>query len=215
MGKIGSFGDITFEIKENEKGIKALSIQDIEREGDATHSEHQRDGKKPWLEFSNPGLDEVTFTIIADAQFQVKPKSVEKKLRKYKNEGTAKYLTLGGLKVGSNPFVITKMSDAYKTITWNGRVQSIVIDITLKEKPTASKKKKKASKKNDKKTKTAKSAKKNSYDIYTVKKGDSLWKIAKKYYGSGGKYTKIYSANKNQIKNPNLIRVGMKLKIPK
>ena len=48
-----------------------------------------------------------------------------------------------------------------------------------------------------------------------MKKGDSLWKIAKKYYGSGGKYTKIYNANKNQIKNPNLIRVGMKLKIPK
>lgn len=215
MGKIGSFGDVTFEIKENEKGVKALSIQDMVREGDATHSEHPRDGKKPWLEFSNPGLDEVTFTIIADAQFQVKPKSIEKKLQKYKNEGAAKYLTLGGSKVGSNPFVITKMSDAYKTIMWNGRVQSITMDITLKEKPTAHKKKKTASKKNDKKTKTAKSAKKASYDIYTVKKGDSLWKIAKKYYGSGGKYTKIYNANKNQIKNPNLIRVGMKLKIPK
>lgn len=45
MGKIGSFGDVTFEIKENEKGVKALSIQDMVREGDATHSEHPRDGK--------------------------------------------------------------------------------------------------------------------------------------------------------------------------
>ncbi len=49
---------------------------------------------------------------------------------------------------------------------------------------------------------------------YTVKKGDSLWKIAKKYYGNGALYTKIYDANTNKIANPNRIYVGQVLVIP-
>lgn len=48
---------------------------------------------------------------------------------------------------------------------------------------------------------------------YVVKSGDCLWSIAKKYYGDGSKYTKIYNANSN-IKNPALIYPGQKLVIP-
>ena len=49
---------------------------------------------------------------------------------------------------------------------------------------------------------------------YTVKSGDCLWNIAKKFYGDGSKYTKIYEANKDKIKNPNLIYVGQVFVIP-
>lgn len=50
---------------------------------------------------------------------------------------------------------------------------------------------------------------------YTVKSGDCLWNIAKKYYGSGSDYTKIYNANKGTIGgNPNLIYPGQVLTIP-
>ncbi|MDJ1470602.1 LysM peptidoglycan-binding domain-containing protein [Cytophagaceae bacterium DM2B3-1] len=47
---------------------------------------------------------------------------------------------------------------------------------------------------------------------YTVKSGDSLSKIAKNYPGLT--WQKIYEANKDQIKDPNLIHPGQKLKIP-
>lgn len=53
---------------------------------------------------------------------------------------------------------------------------------------------------------------------YTVKKDESLWKIAarKEVYGAGSKWPRIYNANKSKIgKNPNKIKAGMKLVIPR
>ena len=49
---------------------------------------------------------------------------------------------------------------------------------------------------------------------YVVKSGDTLWGIAKKYYGDGTKCNIIYNANKDKIKNPAVINIGWKLKIP-
>lgn len=46
---------------------------------------------------------------------------------------------------------------------------------------------------------------------YTVVSGDSLSKIGKNY---GVSWQTIYEANKDVIKNPDLIQVGWKLKIP-
>ena len=49
---------------------------------------------------------------------------------------------------------------------------------------------------------------------YTVKQGDCLWNIAKRFYGNGSLYTKIYNANRNKIKNPNLIYPNQVFWIP-
>ena len=49
---------------------------------------------------------------------------------------------------------------------------------------------------------------------YEVKKGDTLSKIAKEFYGDPSLYQQIFEANKDQLKNPDLIKVGQKLRIP-
>ncbi|WMI81602.1 LysM peptidoglycan-binding domain-containing protein [Anaerotignum sp. MB30-C6] len=50
---------------------------------------------------------------------------------------------------------------------------------------------------------------------YTVAKGDSLSKIARKVYGDASKWPKIYEANKSMIgKNPNLIFPGQVYVLP-
>jgi len=51
-------------------------------------------------------------------------------------------------------------------------------------------------------------------DRYVVKKGDTLWKIAEHYYGDGSLYKDIFEANKDVLRDPNVIKVGQKLKIP-
>ncbi len=50
--------------------------------------------------------------------------------------------------------------------------------------------------------------------IYEVVAGDNLSKIAKKFYGDANKYTKIFEANKDTLKDPDKIKVGQKLRIP-
>ena len=49
---------------------------------------------------------------------------------------------------------------------------------------------------------------------YTVSKDDTLQKISKKFYGTYSKWTKIYDANKEVIKNPNFVKPGTVLTIP-
>ncbi|MEO8670972.1 MAG: peptidoglycan-binding protein LysM [Tahibacter sp.] len=50
--------------------------------------------------------------------------------------------------------------------------------------------------------------------LYTVKSGDTLGKIAHEMYGKSGDYTKIFEANKPQLKDPDHIYPGQVLRIP-
>ena len=49
---------------------------------------------------------------------------------------------------------------------------------------------------------------------HTVVKGDTLSKLAKQYYGDASQWKRIYDANKDVIKNPDLIYPGQTFKIP-
>ena len=49
---------------------------------------------------------------------------------------------------------------------------------------------------------------------HTIKAGDTLSKLAEQYYGSAGKWEKIYEANRESIKNPNYVFIGQKITIP-
>ncbi|NVJ26778.1 MULTISPECIES: LysM peptidoglycan-binding domain-containing protein [Myxococcus] len=52
------------------------------------------------------------------------------------------------------------------------------------------------------------------YGLYTVKSGDTLGKLAKDIYGDVKLYPKIFDANKDQLKDPDHIKVGQVLKLP-
>ncbi len=50
--------------------------------------------------------------------------------------------------------------------------------------------------------------------IHVVVAGDTLGAIAQKYYGKASAYMKIFEANRDILDNPDLIKVGQKLRIP-
>ncbi|HDQ73362.1 MAG TPA: LysM peptidoglycan-binding domain-containing protein [Chloroflexi bacterium] len=67
------------------------------------------------------------------------------------------------------------------------------------------------SKKAREEQKKAEEAKKR---VYVVKSGDSLSKIARDMLGDASRWPEIFEANKDKIKDPNLIHVGQELTIP-
>jgi nucleoid-associated protein YgaU len=50
--------------------------------------------------------------------------------------------------------------------------------------------------------------------VYVVQPGDSLSKIAGELMGDATRWKEIWEANKDQIKDPNLIQIGQELRIP-
>jgi len=51
-------------------------------------------------------------------------------------------------------------------------------------------------------------------EYYTIVSGDSLSKIAKKFYGNAMDYPKLFDANREVIKDPDLIYPGQKIRVP-
>ena len=63
--------------------------------------------------------------------------------------------------------------------------------------------------------KLAEAIKKSIPDYYEVEKGDSLWKIAERFYSTGEKWVRILEANRDIIKNPSMIYPYQRFTIPK
>ena len=142
-----------------------------------------------------------------------KASTIVNKLSNYAKNG--QYVKFVGRTIISNA-LITDFSTKYSNKVNGGCSFSMEIKEVRIAKSAYVKQKKKASTKQV----TKKSTKSKRY--YNVKTGDCLWTIAKKYYGSGLQYPKIYKANKSMIDKRNkgynvdkyTIYTGQKLLIP-
>lgn len=50
--------------------------------------------------------------------------------------------------------------------------------------------------------------------IHVVQRGDTLFQLARQYYNDQSQWRRIYEANRSQIPNQNVLKVGQKLIIP-
>jgi nucleoid-associated protein YgaU len=55
---------------------------------------------------------------------------------------------------------------------------------------------------------------KDNAKVYVIRRGDTLWAIAKRYLGNGLLYTSIFQDNREVISNPNLIHPKQELTVP-
>lgn len=136
-----------------------------------------------------------------------KPKSYIKTLEKWRKSGEPIRVIITGIL--NMKCTIESFSYGEKDAT-----RDVYYTIYLKEHKKIKQKKIKKASIGKSSTRTTKKATANSGKTYVVKKGDTLWKIAKKFYGDGSKYTKIYNANKKILKSAKNLSIGQVLTIP-
>ena len=140
----------------------------------------------------------------------VDPKEMQVEFSRWRNSGTKLRLLITDTTINHDVYLV----DYKCTYTGGyGDMEYSVTFVVAKDLIVKTEKKVTDSKASQNKESSS-SSEQSTAKTYTVGPNDTLWKIAQKVYGDGSKYTKIYEANKDIIKNPNIIRQGQVLKLP-
>lgn len=154
-----------------------------------------------------PGESRSNMSYVKD---WISPSDIITALEKFKKDGSTLKLLITETTINKDFFI--EQFDS----TWSGGHGDIDYSITLTEAKEI--KIYSMSESNDKassKSQSKKRATKPKPKTYTVKPGDSLWKIAQKELGNGSRYTEILKLSKPPLSNnPNKIKPGQVLTLP-
>ena len=225
MAVIGYLG------KSPEDGISFVVSREVFRtpknlkwSGSVRYATHERHNTHALTEFTGIDPDRFSFDILLTAEMGVDPLKEVVKIWNYERDGEALGLVIGGKAYGKYRWNIKNHETKIEYTDKGGDMYAVEVTVELLEYLKGA----------DQNTSSAAPAKAPAQPAapapapaatgtggggggttYTVKKGDNLWTLAKKFYGSGADYTKIYEANKDTIgKNPNLIYPGQTFTIP-
>lgn len=219
MALIGYLG------KDADSGIQFIVSRELFRtptnmtwSGSARYATHERHATHALTEFTGLDPDNFTLDILLTAELGVNPMDELVKIWTYERDSEAVGLVIGGHAYGKYRWNIQKHSTKMEYTDAAGDLYAVEVSVELLEYL-------KGESHNTSKTQTQpteESATTSAGDggatggsSYTVKKGDNLWNIAKKYYGDGSQWRKIYDANRDVIGgNPNLIYPGQTYIIP-
>jgi LysM repeat protein len=192
--------------------------------GSARYATHQRHGTYALTEFTGIDPSRFSFDILLTAEMGVNPLKEVAKIGNYEQDGEALGLVIGGKAYGKYRWNIQSHEVKIEYTDEAGRMYAVEVSVELLEY-------RKGADQNTSRAAQTKAAAKTTIQVpvsaapgpgggsggtaYTVKKGDNLWTLAKRFYGSGADYTKIYEANRETIgNNPNLIYPGQTFTIP-
>ncbi|CEG29791.1 phage tail protein [Bacillus sp. B-jedd] len=139
MAKIGTFGDIVFEVSTS----KTKTFKEFERSGSARWNDHEILGKKPKSEFLGPSLEGISFTILFKVELGINPIKEIEKLRKMRDTGKAASFVIGGKPISANFWTIRELNEAHQLVDQNGNLLAAEVKVDLKEyyiKPKTAKK---------------------------------------------------------------------------
>lgn len=207
------------------------TASDIEKLGTVIHKGLRDVITVSWSSFF-PSSYSSSYCACKKGEFK-KPAKMHKWILKLMEAKDPLHLVVSGGVMGLNIYaVITK----YTAQEDGGDPGTINYSIEMKEyrsvtikqysKTSDSKTGNNKSKKKKKETSKKRVSNKQTPKTYTIKNGDCLWNIAKKYYGNGSQYTKLLNANRSVLdaaakkhgsgscNNGNLIYAGTTITIP-
>lgn len=198
--KIGSFGGVTFHVSYD----KILTFDDFKRTETSRWQVHDTARGKPLAEFNGQGQEDLTFQLVLKRAAGVAPWTISKKLRTMQHKGKISAFMIGKKTIANNKFYIDSINESYKHIDNHGQIDTIIMDISIKEytKITSKRKKQSSSKKskNGKKNESVSSKKQTGtatvkVSHLNVRSSPSLKGKIKKVVKSGQKM-KVYGTKK-------------------
>lgn len=192
--------------------------KDMKWSGSARYATHERHATHALTEFTGLDPDRFSFDILLTTEMGVDPLKEVVKIWNYERDAEALGLVIGGKAYGKYRWTIEKHEIKIEYTDKAGDMYAVEVSVNLLEYLKGE------SNNTSSANAAAESAAKpqsttggtSGETTYTVKKGDNLWTLAKKFYGNGAQYTKIYEANRGVIgNNPNLIYPGQVFTIPK
>lgn len=129
MARIGSFGDIIFEVSDD----KILTFKDYNRKGSSRWNQYEIIGNKPKSDFDGPGLEEISISILLKVELGVNPSKQLEIIRNMKDTGKPALLILGNKPISPNYWVITDMEENDHIIDNRGNILKADVTLSLME----------------------------------------------------------------------------------
>lgn len=127
VGNLGSL--ITFEVSSR----KVLTFKQLTQTVGGRWTTHAVIGQKPKSEFLGADLRSGQLEIFLNSMLGVRPRSVIENIESAVESGNPLTLVVGGKQIGSNRWVITKMSETWNEVILDGRLVSANVTLTLQE----------------------------------------------------------------------------------
>jgi len=190
--------------------------------GSARYSTHERHATHALTEFTGLDPDSFSFDMLLTAELGVDPMEELVKIWTFEREGEAVGLVIGGHAYGKYRWTIRKHDVKMEYTDTAGDLYAVEVSVDLLEYLKGENHNTTSDPPPEPEPEPIDTGGGEtdapSGTTYTVVRGDCLWNIARKFYGDGTQYRKIYEANKDVIDKhrggPNMIWPGDVLTIP-
>lgn len=129
MAKVGSLGDIVFEVSDS----VVRTLRDLSLSGSARLQEHERHLQKSLVEFCGSDARTLSFRLRLSRYLGVDPETSKNRIIAYTESGTAVVFVLGVNKYGDYKWLIDKYKFDVENYDGKGNITSLDAIVTLKE----------------------------------------------------------------------------------
>lgn len=126
---VGSFGSLVFMVSLK----KTMTFDGFKRSTAARWATHDIHLNNPISEYLGPGQDTVTFDMVFDVAFGVRPRNELERIMVLCRDGVPHRLVVGGVPLGSKQWVITSYDQTWDRFDGKGNVIKGGCTVTMKE----------------------------------------------------------------------------------